>query len=65
MAPAMLTVDEQAFLDVYKTGDVAKMRAWCREHPEFPFRGVHNHELSDPYFKLIADAIVKTLRHSL
>ena len=61
----MLTVDEQAFLDAYKGGDVARVRAWCREHPEFPFRGVHNQELSDAYFRLVADAIVKTLRHSL
>jgi hypothetical protein len=61
----MLTADEQAFLEVYKTQSVAKMREWCREHPEFPFRGVHNQELSDAYFRLVADAIAKTLRYSL
>ena len=60
----MLTVDERAFLAVYATGDVARMRAWCKEHPDFPFRGVHNQELSDQYYRLICDAIAKTLKHS-
>jgi hypothetical protein len=60
----VLNDDERAFLEVYRTGDVARMRAWCREHPGFPFRGVHNQELSDHYYRLICDAIAKTLKHS-
>ena len=60
----MLTVDEQGFLDVYRTGDVGRMRVWCKDHPDFPFRGVHNQELSDQYYRLICDAIAKTLKHS-
>jgi hypothetical protein len=60
----VLTGDERAFLDVYRTGDVARVRAWCCEHPDFPFRGVHNQELSDHYYMLICDAIAKTLKHS-
>jgi hypothetical protein len=60
----MLTPDEQAFLDVYRTGDVARMREWCRQHPDFPFRGVHNQELNDVYYRLVCDAIAKTLRMS-
>jgi hypothetical protein len=60
----VLTADERAFLEVYRTGDVARMRAWCRAHPDFPFRGVHNQELSDQYYRLICDAIAKTLKLS-
>ncbi len=62
---SMLTTDEQDFLLVYKTGDIHKLRDWCRMHPTFPFRGVHNHELGDIYYRLVCDAIAKTLRHSL
>jgi hypothetical protein len=61
----MLTPDEQAFLEVYRAGDLARLRRWCRDHPAFPFRGVHNHELSDTYYRLVCDAIAKTLRHSM
>jgi hypothetical protein len=60
----MLTADEQAFLDVYRTGDLAKLRKWCQEHPSFPFRGVHNQDLNDVYYRLVCDAIAKPLRHS-
>ena len=60
----MLTADEQGFLEIYKTGDLAKMRHWCQEHPSFPFRGVHNQELNDVYYRLVCDAIAKTLRYS-
>jgi len=60
----MLTVEERDFMDVYRTGDVARMRSWCQAHPTFPFRGVHNQELSDQYYRLICDAIAKTLKHS-
>lgn len=60
----MLTAEEREFMDVYRTGDVAQMRAWCQAHPTFPFRGVHNQELSDQYYRLICDAIAKTLKHS-
>ena len=41
------------------------MRQWCQEHPSFPFRGAHNQELSDTYYRLVCDAIAKTLRYSL
>jgi len=60
----MLSEQEQEFLNVYRTGDVAKMRDWCRANPDFPFRGAHNHELNDVYYRLVCDAIAKTLRHS-
>ena len=60
----MLTPDEQAFLDVYRTGDLARVRRWVQEHPDFPFRGVHNQELNDVYYRLVCDAIAKTLRYS-
>ena len=60
----MLTTDEQSFRDVYRTGDLNRMRTWCREHPEFPFRGVHNQELNDVYYRLVCDAIAKTLKYS-
>jgi len=60
----MLTTDEQGFLEIYRTGDVDRMRAWCRQHPDFPFRGVHNQELNDVYYRLVCDAIAKTLRYS-
>ena len=60
----MLTEDEQEFLNVYRTGDVIRMRDWCKSHPDFPFRGVHNHELNDVYYRLVCDAIAKTLRYS-
>jgi hypothetical protein len=61
----VLSTEEQEFLNVYRTGDVAKMREWCRQHPDFPFRGVHNQELNDTYYRLVCDAIAKTLRYSL
>ena len=60
----MLTAEEHEFLEVYRTGDLTKMRKWCQEHPTFPFRGVHNQELNDVYYRLVCDAIAKTLRHS-
>lgn len=60
-----MTEEERGFLEVYRTGDLAAMRAWCREHPTFPFRGAHNQELSDHYYRLVCDAIAKTLRYSL
>ena len=55
---------KQDDLDVYRTGSLIKMREWCRQHPEFPFRGVHNQELNDTYYRLVCDAIAKTLRAS-
>ena len=60
----MLTQDEVGFLQIHRSGDVSKMRNWCREHPEFPFRGVHNQELGDGFYRLVCDAIAKTLRLS-
>ena len=61
----MLTTDENEFLSVHRGGDVAKLRDWCRAHPSFPFRGVHNQELPDSYYRLVCDAIAKTLRLSV
>lgn len=60
----MLNADEQAFLDVYRSGNLARVRTWSQEHPSFPFRGLHNHELNDVYYRLVCDAIAKTLRYS-
>lgn len=61
----MLSEEEKEFLLVYRTGSVARLRQWCREHPTFPFRGVHNQELNDVYYRLVCDAIAKVLRYSL
>ena len=60
----MLSADEQAYLELYRLGDISKIRKWCLEHPSFPFRGAHNHDLSDTYYRLVCDAIAKTLRYS-
>lgn len=60
----MLSEEEQAFLEIYKTGSLSRMRQWCREHPSFPFRGVHNQELNDTYYRLVCDAIARALRAS-
>jgi hypothetical protein len=60
----MLSEEEQGFLEVYKTGSIPKMREWSRQHPSFPFRGLHNHELNDTYYRLVCDAVAKTLRAS-
>ncbi|MBM4418468.1 MAG: hypothetical protein FJ033_09170 [Chloroflexi bacterium] len=59
----MLTPDEREFLRLYELNDVGQIRVWCRAHPRFPFRGVHNHELNDQYYRLVCDAVAKTLRH--
>lgn len=47
---------------LHRTGDISRVREWCLAHPDFPFRGVHNHELNDVYYRLVCDAIAKTLR---
>ncbi|TAK20415.1 MAG: hypothetical protein EPO26_17730 [Chloroflexota bacterium] len=58
----MLTPDEREFMALHRTGDISRVREWCLAHPDFPFRGVHNHELNDVYYRLVCDAIAKTLR---
>jgi hypothetical protein len=60
----VLTPAEVEFLAVYRTGSLPAIRRWCEANPDFPFRGLHNHELIDGYYRLVADAVARVLRFS-